>query len=93
MFRSFKNVLARPDQRGYWCGTYNTKDSPKQCPGCGRHHWIIGRLSRTETTTGTTLLCPGAREVTRISRWIGHAVDLFTRKAAATFTSSISRLA
>lgn len=35
--------VARPEERGYWCGTY--KNTPRECPGCGRHHWIVGRFS------------------------------------------------
>lgn len=34
--------IAQPNERGYWCGTY--KNTPRECPGCGRHHWLVGRL-------------------------------------------------
>jgi hypothetical protein len=44
MAKVFGFTIARPEQRGYWCGTYDIAHSPKQCPGCGRHQWIIGRL-------------------------------------------------
>jgi len=35
--------MRRPDQRGYHA-VYREHDV-NHCPGCGRTHWIIGRIS------------------------------------------------
>jgi hypothetical protein len=33
---------AKPDQRGY--AVHYRVNEPNHCPGCGRSHWLIGRM-------------------------------------------------
>ena len=42
-FEARKGVLpSRPDQRGYHVVYRDHEEN--HCPGCGRSHWLIGRL-------------------------------------------------
>lgn len=48
-----RSLPSNPSQRGYYA-VYRMKET-NHCPGCGRTHWYVGRISAECCFCGTAL--------------------------------------
>lgn len=53
-------IMRAPDPRKRGLHVVYRQDQPNHCPGCGRSHWHVGRLSAECGFCGTALPLPDA---------------------------------